>query len=86
MDIPVLDLDSSDGLSDEDWDRSMFRRNPNIGKRQAEIILARQAEDRPASKRNYRKLALVWGAPSTQATTARVERTWEAFCQSIGHE
>lgn len=41
-------FDSSDGLSDDenDWDRSRFAQNRNIGKRQVESLIARQAEDR----------------------------------------
>ena len=65
--VPVeVEFDSSDGLSDEDWDRSLFDRKSNVGKRQIEGILARQAEDRPLSKRNNRKLTFVWGAQSSQ--------------------
>ena len=81
------DFDSSDGLEDEyDWDRSIFRANPNVGRLQADDILAKQATDRPLSKKNCRKLTFVTGAPKSQESMARVRVTWEAFCQSVSHE
>ena len=91
MDANGLDeavFNSSDGLTDDegDWDRSLFQTNPIVGKRQAEEIIARQAEDRPLSKRNSRKLAFVTGAPNSQASMLLVARTWDAFCASISHE
>jgi len=80
-----MDLfDSSDGLDEaDDWERSQFQNKTKAGKRQAEAIIAAQAEDRTLSKRNCRRLTYSSGAPGTQSMHARVERTWDAFYTSI---
>ncbi|KAH9223686.1 hypothetical protein DL95DRAFT_453629 [Leptodontidium sp. 2 PMI_412] len=86
MNNPNDDFDSSDGLEDDDWDRSQFGHNPNHGKRQAASILARQAEDRILSKRNARNLTYSYGAPGTQYATARVEAAWDTFFRGLGKD
>lgn len=60
------EFNSSDGVSDDDWDRSRFQRNENIGARQVRSIIARQVEDRLESKRNARKLTVMHGAPGLE--------------------
>jgi hypothetical protein len=81
------DFNSSDYLDGEgDWDRRQFKLNDNAGKRQAQDIIDNQVEDRRASKRNSRKLEYSIGAPKSQETSARVSRTWDAFCQALSHE
>jgi hypothetical protein len=50
---------SSNGLSDDDWDRSQFARNPNLGNQQVMSIIERRDENRVESKRDMRRLNII---------------------------
>ncbi|KAF2221497.1 hypothetical protein BDZ85DRAFT_320676 [Elsinoe ampelina] len=81
------DLNSSDfeDLPDE-HDKSIFKPNPNVGKRVSEAILLNQATDRPLSKKNARQLTFARGAPKTREAQQSVMAVWDTFCQTIKHD
>jgi len=89
MDIGSLDpdYDSSDSLNNGDnFNRTTLVPSRNVGKRQAAEIIARQAENRSLFKRNSRRLTFYKGTSGTQASTARVEITWDTFLETLGLE
>lgn len=86
--MAALDINSSDyeDLGDHEPDRSMFKRNPDIGRRISDAILMNQAVDRPLSKKNARELTFAHGAPNTRRAQESVMNIWDTFCLSINHE
>jgi hypothetical protein len=61
-------FNSSDELEgDDDWDRTQFARKATAGKRQTATIIARQAEDRVLSKRNWKAYT-------------RIRSSWDPVC------
>ena len=81
---PDSGFNSSDGLSDEEWDRSRFKRKSNIGKRAIKELTEHQEEDRAQSKRNARKLTVDHGAPGTVQAMQRLEATCDTFYTGLG--
>lgn len=83
-----LDINSSDfeDLGESEPNRSLFKPNPNIGKRVSDAILANQAVDRPLSKKNAREQQFARGAPKTREAQHSVMAVWDTYCATINHE